>query len=223
MSRYVVSVGTGNHGGKLVRLRSQLIQQHENYALWDVLPVGSLPHEQAPYAFKIYALEQAHREIVDTSVTLLWLDSAVMILRPLGPIWRRIERHGYWFSQNHDYNCGEWTCDSALPILGITREEAFTIPQIVGGCFGLNMRAPVAQEFMERWKEYALAGAFAGPWRNDHGEASLDPRVQGHRHDQTAASVIVHRMGLRLTQPPRYFSDDGFPATEETILTARRC
>jgi len=224
MSRCIVSVGTGNHRGKLARLTDQVFALGENFFFWDgYLPMESPSHEEAPYAFKVWALrtvltrsEGLHHDV------LLWLDSSIIILKPLAPIWELIEQQGYWFSRNHNYSTGNWASDASLPILGITREEAFGIPQIVATSFGLDLRQPVAQDFLSRWRDLALAGAFAGPWSNEHGEASSDPRVKGHRHDQTAASVLVHRMGLNLTVPPEYFSDEGFPYDERTILTTDR-
>ena len=214
MTRGIVTVGTSDHFiGGVERLKKIIGDSENIHAHYD-FPSGSPTHQEIPYAFKPYAIEQAPFDLV------LWCDSSIIPLRPLNPIWKLIETQGYWFSRNYDYTNGEFCCDDALPILGATREESFKIPHVVATCFGLNMRDPVARYFLSRWK--ALAQAFKGPWRNDSGEASSDPRVRGHRHDQSAASVVAYRLEMRLTDPPDYFAEQGFPTSPSTILTVHR-
>lgn len=221
MSRSVVSVGFGERCvGGLLRLDRRLGELGESLSSWySQLPSGCPSHDQIPYGFKIWALEST----AEWATTLLWLDSTVIVLKPLTELWQLIERQGYWLSRNHGFMNGEFTADAALPILGVSREENWLIPHVVATCFGLDMRNEIAREFLHQWKEAALAGAFAGPKRNDYGEASADPRVKGHRHDQTAASVVAHRLEMKLTTPPEWFSDDGFPSDERTVLTNKRC
>ncbi len=44
------------------------------------------------------------------------------------------------------------------------------------------------------------------PWKNDEQQVSADPRVRGHRHDQTAASIIAWQLGMdRVTAHDTYF------------------
>jgi hypothetical protein len=183
------------------------------------LPPGSPAHLDNPYAFKIYAIEEA---IKLAYTHILWADSSVVAVRSVEPIWSKINNEGYWLSRNRlEHTCGEWTSDAALPILGTTREEAFKIPQTAGTAFGVNISHPTGKKFFEELKRLERAGAFKGPWVNDHGEASEDRRVKGHRHDQTAASVVAHQMKLKLTVQPAYFSDH-HGETDETILTVQR-
>ena len=167
----------------------------------DSLPPGSPQHDDSPYAFKVYAIRDAARR--QEAQTVLWADSSVHVVKRLDPLWGLIESQGYWLSTNDvDENtfrtCGEWTCDAALEPLGITREEAFKIPQVVATFFGLDFRHQIAVDFLREWERLEKAGAFKGPWVNTNQEASVDPRVLGHRHDQTAASVIAYRLGMKL-------------------------
>lgn len=179
------------------------------YAWVNNFPPGSPSHDDSPYAFKVYAIKEAVRR---GATTVLWADSSVHPVQNLEPLWRRIETDGYWLPDNrsdpeHDRTCGEWTCDSALEPLGITRQEAFNIPQITATTFGLDFRHKIAVDFLQEWERLEKAGAFKGPWINTNHEASDDDCVLGHRHDQTAASVIAHRLGMKLTKQPMFLGD----------------
>jgi hypothetical protein len=193
------------------------------FAYWrECLPVGCPSHEEIPYAFKACALQEMIELGYDT---LLWIDSSIIPVRPLGSLWELIERQGYWFSENppygmapaRSYDCGQWTCDSALPILGL-REELFKVPQVIGTAFGLCLEHSIAQKFQIELLRMAKDGrAFCGPWSNENGQASADKRVLGHRHDQTVMSVLAYRLGMELTKPPQWIVD-GVTPTEETFL-----
>jgi hypothetical protein len=224
--RTVVSVATDQFVANQDRLHKAL-NATECRFYRGCLPPSSPTHEQCPWGFKVYALLETHGD------AMLWCDSSIVPLRPLTRLWNLIETQGYWFSENlppgeygAPYNCGQFTCDSALPLLGITREEAFGIPQVIATAFGLDMRHQIARDFLAEWKRLAENGSFRGPRNNFQGESGMlagvpDRRVEGHRHDQTAASVIAHRLGMKLTRPPDWIVDRHEP-TPNSILAIHR-
>jgi hypothetical protein len=226
--RAIVSVATGRYTELLDRLAWRLRSESVKFVTWrGRLPPESPPHSEVPYAFKAYAIQAAlargYRQI-------LWCDSSIVPIRALKPLWELIERQGYWFSENLPYgqlnvapwNCGQWCADSALEPLGITREEAFQIPQVIGTAFGLNFdHEPVQKLFEEFMRLAEERTSFQGAWSNDHGEASSDQRVLGHRHDQTVLSVLARRFQMELTTPPLWIVDAA-PATGRTILAIQR-
>ena len=233
--RTVVNVATRNERylvgqGRLRGVLDELAAHGDdvgNFLHWrGDLPPNTPAHRDVPYAFKAFAIEAAIGLGFDS---VLWLDSSIIPIRSLIPLWDLIERRGYWFSKNLPYaklgvapwSCGQWCADSALGPLGIDlgdREELFGVPLVIGGAFGLCLRHQVAREFVARYFYLARnSRAFAGPWSNEQGRASADPRVLGHRHDQTVASVIAWRLGMELTTPPEWIVD-GAPATEKTVL-----
>jgi hypothetical protein len=74
----------------------------------------------------------------------------------------------------------------------------------------LNLGHPLGIEFLRRWQDAAREGtAFRGiieslrtretyhsvKW-NTSGRVSRDPRVLGHRHDQSVAGVLAGRLGM---------------------------
>lgn len=202
-------------------------------------------HAQKPYAFKAYALELAAFRDFDT---LLWADACMLPVQDMQPLWERIERDGYWMSRN-GYTNYEWTADSAYPdlfpvhfrdllpgrALESARETNRNIPHVVATCFGISLRHPMGRTFLERYYRLAAeTNAFCGPWKNlNHldsvggvqtaRESVCGPAdVRGHRHDQTAASVIAHGLGFVLTNPPEIFAygKQGQPFDPRTIMIA---
>lgn len=216
--RAIVSVATGDrHRANMERLRKQV--EHDNVCIFfDRLPPGSPTHEEQPYAFKLFALRQAVRH---GAKSVLWMDSSIVVLRPLEPLWNLLEQQGYWFSKNYDYNQGQFCNDEALAIMGVTREEAFSIPQVVGGCFGLSIESHYGREFGYRWDSLLQKGAFRGDRGDLSGSGDMTKFV-GHRNDQSCASHVCHKLGMKLTEPPAWFAEQGYPTTEETILTVER-
>lgn len=217
--RCIVSVATGTHYIRnLERLQAQITNE------WSIVWKGSLPprspkHTECPYGFKIYAIEEAVRR---GAKTILWMDSSAVVLKPLDPLWDLIERQGYWFSRNYDWNNGQFTSDEALAIMRMQRVEAFHVPQVTAACFGLDMGNPDARTFLNCWKALAALGAFKGDRGNVTGHVADPTKYQGHRNDQSCASYVAYRLGMKLTDPPDWWAEQGYPQIEKTVLTLVR-
>lgn len=235
MSRAIVSVATGPYVRALPRLHAMSRASGVPLRMWrDCLPPGCPPHSEVPYAFKAYAL----RRVADDDVnTLLWCDASIVAgERPLKDLFEKIEQDGYWIANNGWTNY-EWTADSAYPDLfpesqddwGSAREENKRIPHVVATAFGLSRAHPVGKSILNAY--YRLASqtkVFCGPWWN-HSFAEYSARadgvvcgpqdVRGHRHDQTALSVIAWRLGCKLTSCPEWFAYSG-GETDKTCLIA---
>jgi hypothetical protein len=183
---------------------------------------GSFPLDcptqlDVPFAFKPHCLEEARQY---GGKLLLWLDSSCIAVRPLGPIFDQIERDGYILFGNDDHRVGEWASDDALGALEIGRDQAMEMPEVNAAVIGLNTSSPIANSFLERWRKAAREGlAFRGVSdrlrdRNDYQDVkwnrgarvSSDPRVRGHRHDQTVAGVLAARLGMRLSSEELWVS-----------------
>lgn len=212
----IVSVATSEHQIRnQVRLWRSI--KGENHLFWDQLPLGSPSHAEEPYAFKLFAIERAMRK---GATSILWCDSSVVALKPLDPLWQLIESQGYWFSKNYDYTQGQFCNDEALKIMGRTREEAFGIPQVVGGCFGVSIGSPSIRFLAGLWDLFHK-GAFRGDRGDLSGTGDMTKFV-GHRNDQSCASEVCYSLGMKLTEPPAWFAEQGRTITEETILTVER-
>lgn len=188
-----VALGTWYPQGQ-DRLRRSLEEVRYDGALHflTTLPVGSPPHEEVPYAFKTYAM----REAAEKHRYLLWLDASMIALHPLTPIFERVREQGY-FLLHGAYKAGEWMSDRMLAMTARSREEFMARPNLLSGCVGLDTRHAIGAEVLDRWCAAAKNGSFIGAWTNENGQVSSDPRVRGHRHDQSALDVIVCQMELK--------------------------
>lgn len=216
MNRLVVNVATGRYVAGQRRLKS-LVANADFYGWADCYPDGSPSHDDIPYAFKAYAIQYAIRQGCDL---VLWADACIMPVEPMSDVWSLIESQGYWISRNGWTN-SEWCCDDALPLLGITREEAVLQEHVVATTFGLNLRSEIGKAFAAEYLAHAKNGAFRGPWMNKNHPSYAgypigprcapcgDARVRGHRHDQTSASAIAAKLGMTLTNPPEWFAYRG--------------
>lgn len=194
----VVSMGVGGwYPSGIKRLKRSL------YAFWrgkDFLTTdylhGCPKHQTLPYAFKPWLLLYAHNVLHFRRV--LWVDASFWAVRDINPVFDAISEHGVYAVQD-GWTVGQWSTDAALEAMGVTREHAFTIPLLWAAMNGWDMEHPLGKAAFDHWYALAMDGVtFPGPWNNDDGSCSPDPRVLGHRHDQTALSVVCHQHGVPL-------------------------
>jgi hypothetical protein len=152
--------------------------------------LGCPPHTEVPYAFKAYALSRAYTAGYDR---VIWCDSSIKLIRPYSVVSERLDDKGYMLF-NGRWNTGQWCSDAALETLKLDREAAFEIPHLMACCMGFDF--PKCDAFVHEYHARAIDGTFKGAWSNENRQVSPDPRVLGHRHDQTAASVIATRCGM---------------------------
>jgi len=180
-----------------------------DFIYWDKhYPDGFPTHQQTPWAFKPFCFYEAQKRGYQL---VLWLDASIKIRQPLGSLFELIGQDGYLIFQE-DHTVGEYCKDDALIPLGITREDSFSLPCCWSCVLGLDLNNQRSAEFLRQWQERSVDGiTFAGPkWSGVLGwprTASLDPRVKGHRYDQTAASVIALKLGMDRWQSKQFFSE----------------
>lgn len=182
---------------------------------FDALPPGCPSHDAAagPYAFKAWALRAAAESGADVVV---WADASYWLVRPIDVVLAWVADHGCWF-HGPDSSLGAWTNDRTLAAFGVSRDEAMGAAMILAGGFALDLRRAPMRLFLEEYQRAAHEGLFAGEWRN-YGTESADPRCRGHRHDQSVASLLIHRLGLPMTQDFMRFAHD---VTGDPVFLAR--
>ncbi len=214
MRRVIVSVATTPRYFRGLERLIMSLQSNAAGAVMKIrheLPLGWPNHREIPFGFKAYALDRAN----DADM-LMWCDSCIVAVRYWGPLWEKIERDGYFF-MNNGWSNYEWTADSAYQDLfrpefeqGETLEDVRRrnrqIKHVVGGFFGLNLNHKIGKSILNDFYQLAAyTKAFCGPLQNTPETPCGPPDVRGHRHDQTALSVLAWRYGCQLTDAPEFF------------------
>lgn len=200
------------------------IQAHVN-----ALPFGAPArvvedgYDYTAYCAKPYALLEARAAGADIAILL---DCAFYPIRPIITLVEHIAQQGYYFCKNGN-SVGEWSSDRCLERMGMHRLEAMTIDEISSYCVGLNFADTRCVEILRRWCGFAgdrltvpgpHSNMLVQPGGRNPGFVSADPRVRGHRHDQTVLSILAHRIGMReLSERPLYTAYLGHE-TDETVL-----
>lgn len=144
------------------------------------------------YNIKASAFEQA---INKGYTKFMWIDASFIPIRHPQPIIDIINTEGYYFI-NNGHNAAQECNDRCLDYFGITRDEAESIPMLSSGIMGIDMNNPKAAEFVRLFIKSAKNGVFYGSRLHDN--QSQDHRFLHHRQDQSAASCIVHKLGLKV-------------------------
>jgi len=204
----VLNYANGNYLNAQKRLQESIQFFHPSWTclffqdLSDQIP----SQNESPMAFKPYLFEKYINRDFDV---LLWLDAVCLAIKPLSRIIEYTLRNGVYLWTSYTPT-GEWTADVTLLNMGIDREKSFKIPELTTCVVSISTGSSKAQEFIHRWRFYSLdQTSFRGltkpdvPWTeviwNNNHCISTHPRVQGHRYDQTVASILAHQQGLSRT------------------------
>jgi hypothetical protein len=161
--------------------------------------VGAPSHEDVHYGFKPYSILAAKNAGFDL---VLWLDTSMRATSNLQPAFDCMMADGLYLWQC-DGIVGEWSSDKCLESFGVTRESAMNIRECGSGAIGFNFNHWTGLSFFNNVMQH-LAD-FQADWTNDQGQVSTDPRVKGHRHDQTVISLVRHQMGLDVMHQRKVF------------------
>ena len=200
MKRAIVNIATrpGDQRGQH-RLRKS-IQQYapevDFYGFTNELQVGAPLHAEAPYAFKTFAIDMIRKRGYDK---VMWLDAAVWAIKDISAVWDYLDDEPVLF-QPTGHTVGTWTNDKCLAHFGKNRDEVMDMPMVWAGFQGINFNDPFARMYFDMYHRYGKAGdLFRGAWNNNTQSESADPRCRGHRHDQSVASLIVDKLGIKIT------------------------
>lgn len=186
----------------------------EPIVFWrDQLPPGAPSHQDIWYGWKPHCLDHARRMGFNV---LLWLDAGCYAIKPIEPVFQRIERDGHLFVDNGlAERVGEFTSDKMLKAFNVTRDQAMEMPLFTGRIYGLDLRLPKANEWLDRWLA-CVPELFEKdrPWMF----VSDDPRVRGHRSDESAAALIANDLGMKSENIVGNLFTGGFDPSPDTCL-----
>lgn len=145
-----------------------------------------MKHEDAPYAFKLEAIKEARALGFQQ---IIWLDAGAYLVAPLDNLWRRIQEDGYYLVDSNQL-LGDWISDTALKHFGYTRAQIWDSQlMLLGGMpYGFDFTNKQVCAFFDEWYACAKAGLF-----KEQTEKYKDPRVQGHRHDESIAAILANK------------------------------
>jgi len=157
-------------------------------------PVGCPPHGgDGQYNFKVYCFQEAF----DAGFThVLWCDCSVYAVENPMPLFDYISDKGLYFFKS-GYSLAETATDKLLNYAGIpTREELQDVSEFATGLVGIRIDNPDGEKFFKEWKQYMEAGMFGGNRFKDPND-STHPLFKFSREDQSAASMVLHKMGVK--------------------------
>lgn len=188
----------------------------------DYQEIGSKPHTEVPYQFKVFAIEKARQMGYDV---VLYCDASIWAIKDVMKSINYINEKG-WLMEFCGFgfiSASQYTTDICLEKFNLTRDEAELIWLYSAGFTGLNFKNKIATEFFNQWLHRAKEEiTFKGAWDNNQNQCSNDPRCKGHRHDQSVASIIAHNLGMERINP--YFMQyqfDGVETKSDTIFNCR--
>lgn len=160
--------------------------------------VSAAPHAESMYGFKPMAFLKAFA-MGYTSV--LWLDASILVIKDLEPIFHIIEKDGYFF-QDSGWMNKQWCNARAKDYFGTDAGEMLS-----SGVLGINLRSEIGLKFFAEWYVAMRSGIFNG----SHDD---------HRHDQLCASIIAHKLGMKLQEGNTFFiyGKPGDPRIKENTL-----
>ena len=189
-----INAGIGEwycHGSD--RLKASL-QQHGfsgDVLIWKDWPEIPFPRDVI-YTCKAAAFQQA----IDADYgTIIWADSSIFAQDDVTPFVARVVDKGMWIGSS-GYNGAQTCTDACLQYFEVTRDEAERMPDCATGLFGVNLDFDFARKFIEAWIKSAHEGAFNGS--RHHSGQSKDRRFKFGRQDQSAATMLCGKMGIKL-------------------------
>ena len=187
------SNGTGWYPVGSHRLKRSLI--HHGYA-HDLLFFSNWPNNEfdkmCPYNIKASAFAEALKKDYDI---ILWADCSVWAVDYPYPVLDIINHDGYYFWRS-GYTCAQTCSDKCLDYFGVDRDTAETYQDVCTALFGIHTKNELGAKFINEWLRSAKEGQFKGS--RDHDGQSTDPRFLFHRQDQSCASIIANKLGMKI-------------------------
>lgn len=167
------------------------------------------------YNVKASALEEA----ISLGYTqILWADCSMWAIKPPKEIFDIINDEGIYIETN-GYNCAQECSDNCLKYFSVSRDEAEKMSMCSSGMFAVNINNPIGKEFADLWIKSAKEGVWNGSRLKDN--QSQDSRFLHHRQDQSAASIILNKLNVKMRNLGTMFNYYESKETDKTIFLCR--
>ena len=203
----IISAGLGHHYAAGVdRLERSLIYEGAamDMRFWrNEYPFGCPQHGgDAQYNFKVYCFNEV---FLNSYKVAIWADASFWCVKNPMPLFDYVNDNGLYFFKS-GYLLAETATDRLCDYAGVTREELIDnqVSEFATGLVGINIDNPKGQEFFKHWKQYMEDGMFGGSRFHDTND-SQHPMFKFSRQDQSAASMILYKMGIKTTGEDRNY------------------
>lgn len=193
----IISAGIGGHyAAGIDRLERSLYYEGwgGDMRFWrNEYPFGSKEHGgDGQYNFKVLAFNE---QILMDRKIIVWCDASFWCVRNPMPLFDYVNEHGIYFFKS-GYSLAQTATDRLIEYAGVTRDELVEVSEFATGLVGINIDNPLGREFFNNWKQYMEDGMFGGNRVRDEND-SADPRFKFSRQDQSCASMILYKMGIK--------------------------
>jgi hypothetical protein len=201
----IISAGIGGHYASGVdRLERSLYYEGwpGQMRFWkNEYPFGCAEHGgEGQYNFKVHCFNE---QFLAGYKVCVWADSSFWCVKNPMPLFDYVNDKGIYFFKS-GYSLAETATDRLLWYAGVTREELYDVSEFATGLVGINIDNPLGKEFFTQWKTYMEAGMFGGSRVHDLND-SQHPKFRFSRQDQSAASMILYKMGVKTAGEDRNY------------------
>ncbi len=187
----------GWYGKGIQRLHNSLIHHGYNGTVLTWIDTWANDNYDKSCGYNVKAA--AFEEAIKMGFThILWCDSSVWVVKDPNPMFDLINQEGH-FAWRSGYNVAQTGSDRVLAYHNINRDEAELMQDCASNILGVNINNPTSKEFIERWIQSAKDNMWNGS--RLHANQSQDPRFYFDRNDQVNASILLHKLGMKLYDP----------------------
>lgn len=189
-----------------VRLRESL--HHHGISNTDMLFWSSYPEHwpkesEVFKGFKPFAFKDAEAAGFSAAI---WIDATCVCVKEISAIEKILQDEGVYIFSRYSETVGNWISDYSLERLKIEREYVHHMPELTSCVVGINFKHPKGRFLLEQW--YTLAHnqdtynggppglTFSDTRNNNDFILSKDPRVKGHRTDQSIVGLLSGAMSI---------------------------
>lgn len=195
----LISAGIGGHyTAGIDRLERSLIYEGAamDFKFWRNEYPENCPHHvgDGQYNFKPYCF----KDVFDAGKRVaVWADASFWCVSNPMPLFDYVNDNGIYFFKS-GYLLAETATDRLCEYSGVSREELIDnqVSEFATGLVGINIENPLGKQFFTNWFQYMQDGMFGGNRVHDLSD-SLHPLFKFSRQDQSAASMILYKMGVK--------------------------
>lgn len=140
--------------------------------------------EAGQYAWKVISI---HSVIKKFHTPVLWLDGGCLLRGNVDYIFNEIHETGFWGVTSY-WPIYNWTHKSMLKYYNMSIEYAQTHVDCLGGLVAFDPNHEKGLKLIEKWYECSILRDCIAPKGSSR---------NNHRHDQSALSVLVHKLDLK--------------------------